>query len=116
MVISERPEGVSVEAREKWLLEQHLPKALPGSDAALCLSLDALQLPKESPAYVAPVPGAERRGLELYFLDRDPRDGWKALFGGLANAHASAGVGEIAFAGGGFIPTLPGTDRYVDEI
>lgn len=115
MVISERPEGVSAEAREKWLLEEQLPKALPGSDAALCLSLDPLQLPKESPAYVAPVPGAERRGLELYFLDRDPRESWQSLFGGLADAHAAAGMGEIAFAAG-FIPTLPGTDRYVDEV
>ncbi|MBJ20885.1 MAG: hypothetical protein GY910_20545 [bacterium] len=115
MVISERPEGVTAEAREKWFLEEHLPKTLPGSNAALCLSLDPLQLPEESPAYVAPVPGSERRGLELYFLDRDPREGWDALFGDFARTHAEAGMGEIAFAAG-FLPTLPGTDRYVDEL
>ncbi len=115
MVISERPEGVSAEARERWLLEEILPKALAGSDAALCLSLDPMQLPEESPAYVAPAPGSDRRGLELYFLDRDPSEGWGTLFAGLETAHADAGMGEIAFAAG-FLPTLPGTDRYVDEI
>jgi hypothetical protein len=28
---------------------------------------------------------------------------------------AAAGVGRVEFVGG-FIPTLPGTDRYVDEL
>jgi hypothetical protein len=115
MVISERPDGVSAEARERWLLEEYLPEALPGSDAALCLSLDPFQLPEESPAYVAPEPGSERRGLELYFLDRDPREHWDEFFGSLAERHSAAGMGEIAFAAG-FIPTLPGTDRYIDEV
>ena len=115
LVISERPEGVSAEDRERWLIEEHLPRTLPGSDAALCLSLDPLQLPAESPAYVAPAPGSERRALEIYFLDRDPRESWDALFGNLAQAHGAVGMGEIAFAAA-FIPTLPGTDRYVDEV
>ena len=115
MVISERPEGVSAEDRERWLLEEDLPNRLPGSDAAICISLDPFQLPKESPAYVAPAPGSDRRGLELYFLDRDPRDGWETLFGSYGEKHARAGMGEVAFAAG-FIPTLPGTDRYVDEV
>ncbi len=115
MIMSERSEGVSADTRERWLLETDLPKRLPGSDAALCLSLDPLQLPEESPAYVPPDPGSERRTLELFFLDRDPRESWDALFRDFGKAQADAGVGEVAFAAG-FIPTLPGTDRYVDEV
>ena len=38
MVLCERPEGVSAQERDRWLLEEHLPKALPGSAAPLCLS------------------------------------------------------------------------------
>ena len=34
MMLCERPEGVSAAARERWLLEDWLPKTLPGSDAA----------------------------------------------------------------------------------
>lgn len=115
MVISERPEGVSAEARERWLLEERLPQVLPGSDVALCLSLDPLQLPESSPAWTPPAPGAVRRHLELYFLDRTPEVGWAERFADLGEAHAAAGFGEVAFAAG-FLPTVPGTDRYVDEV
>lgn len=115
LLIHERPEGVSASEREKWLLEEDLPNRLAGSSAALCLSLDPLQLPEESPAYVPPAEGSDRRGLEIYFLDEDPRESWESLFAGYAKTHAEAGMGEVAFAGG-FIPTLPGTDRYVDEV
>jgi hypothetical protein len=115
MLISERPEGVTVADRDRWLLEEDLPKRMMGSDAALCLALDPFQLPEESPAYVAPAEGSDRRSLELYFLDRDPRESWDTLFADYAEIHAKAGMGEVAFAAS-FIPTLPGTDRYVDEV
>jgi hypothetical protein len=115
MVISERPVGVSAAERERWLLEEELPRTLPGSDAALCLSLDPKTLPKDSPVYAPPDAAADRRGLELYFLDREPQEGWSALFEGLGERHAAAGMGELAFVAG-FIPTVPGTDRYVDEL
>ena len=62
-----------------------------------------------------PDEGADRRSLELYFLDRDPRDGWAKRFAALGEQQAAAGLGEVAFAAG-FIPTIPGTDRYVDEL
>jgi hypothetical protein len=115
LVVSERPEGVSADERERWMLEEHLPAALPGSSAALCLSLDPLELPEESPAYVAPEPGSDRRGLEIYFLDGSPDLDWASGFAGLGDAQAQAGMGEVAFAAG-FLPTLPGSDRYVDEV
>lgn len=115
MLMSERPEGISAADRERWLLEEDLPQRMRHSEAALCLSLDPLQLPDDSPAYVAPAPGSDRRALELYFLDGDPQASWDGLFGDYAEQHAKAGMGEVSFAAG-FIPTLPGTDRYVDEV
>ena len=115
MVMSERPEGVTAEERERWLLEKHLPQVLPGSEIALCLSLDPLQLPEASPVYSPPPPGFDRRHLELYFLDRDPGQNWDSTFAGFGAAQSAAGMGEVGFASG-FIPTIPGTDRYVDEI
>jgi hypothetical protein len=115
MLICQRPEGVGRDERDRWLLESQLPKMLPGSDVALCLSLDPFQLPEESPAYVPTTEGSERRSLELYFLDRDPRESWDALFASFGAGQAEAGMGEVAFAAG-FIPTIPGTDRYADEV
>ena len=115
LVLSERPEDVSREAREAWLLGEHLPSALPGSSAALCLSLDLLQLPETSPAYVPPDEGADRRSLEIYFLDRTPDEVWADEFAGFGDAQEKAGFGRVSMAAG-FFPTVPGTDRYVDEV
>jgi hypothetical protein len=122
MVISERPEQTTRAERDAWLLEEYLPKRLPGSAAALCLSLDPLALPEASPVYVPPDPGADRRSLELFFFDSiegpagqtaDP--GWTQLVAPLGEAQASAGLGGVGFAAA-FVPTLPGTDRFVDEV
>lgn len=115
LVISERPEGVSAQERESWLLDERLPAILPGSDIALCLSLDPMTLPEASPAYQPPAPGADRRHLEIYFLDRTPDVGWEANFADLGEAHSAAGLGDVAFSAG-FLPTIPGTDRYTDEV
>lgn len=115
LVISQRPEGVTAEARERWLLDTYLPNALKNSSAALCLSLDPKVLPEESPAYVPPEEGSDRRGLEIFFLDEEPSAAWAQSFADLGRAHLDAGFGELAFVAG-FIPTVPGTDRYVDEV
>jgi hypothetical protein len=115
LVLSERPEEVTEEQRSEWLRDEYLPKVLPGSAAALCLHLQPLPLPKDSPVYYPPPEGFDRRSLEIYFLEQDPRTCWQDLFAGMGQAHESAGMGPLHFVGG-FIPTVPGTDRYVDEV
>lgn len=115
MVLSERPEGVAAEDRHRWMQRERLPTALPGSAAALCLSLTPLELPKASPAYRAPAPGFDRRHLDLYFLDESPASAWQSGFAELGANQVEAGMGDVLFAAG-FLPTVPGTDRYVDEV
>jgi len=115
LVLSERPEGVGREARERWLREEYLQQTLPGSSTALCLSLELLALPETSPVYVPPDEGADRRALEIFFLDRTPDAVWAEEFEGFGDAQQAAGMGTVSLAAG-FIPTLPGTDRYVDEV
>jgi hypothetical protein len=115
LVLSERPEGVGEAKRDAWLRDEYLPKALPGSAAALCLTLQPLPLPEESPVYYPPPEGFDRRSLEVYFLDEDPRACWQGLFADMGQAHEAAGMGPLHFVGG-FLPTVPGTDRYADEV
>ena len=115
LMLSERPEGVTREAREAWLVDEHLPSTLPGSSVGVCLSLDLLQLPESSPAYVPPDEGADRRGLEIYFLDETPDAVWQREFAGFGEAQERAGMGRVSMAAG-FLPTLPGTDRFVDQV
>jgi len=112
--ISQRPPGVSLEEREGWLLGSQLPGMLAGSGAALCLSLAPRGLPESSPVWTPPEEGADRRSLELFFLEGDPRREWGRL-AGFGAAQRDAGMGEVLFASP-FVPTIPGTDRYVDEL
>jgi hypothetical protein len=51
----------------------------------------------------------------LHFLDADPDEAWPASFGDHAARLEAAGVGRLVFAAP-FRPTVPGTDRYADEV
>jgi hypothetical protein len=80
----------------------------------LCLRPQAL--PDDAPAYV-PRPSAEehdRRYLLLSFLQAEPSAVWDR-FATLDRSLSAAGLGKIIYAAP-FIPTVPGTDRYVDEL
>jgi hypothetical protein len=102
-------------ALERWLREEQLPRALPGSPAAICLGLGPMPLSDEIPAYIPRPPGLERRTLLAVFLERDPRECWKDLFEPLARAVEATGLGKVTLAAP-FIPTIPGVDRYCDEL
>lgn len=51
----------------------------------------------------------------LWFLEQDPRVCWSECFTGLDSLMADRGLGSVELVAP-FIPTLPGTDRYVDEL
>jgi hypothetical protein len=59
--------------------------------------------------------GLDRRTLHLYFLDRSPEECWTGLFAPHGARLASLGLGEVTCAAP-FIPTVPGSDRYADEL
>jgi hypothetical protein len=115
MLMIDRAEGVSAEELEHWYREEHLPGVLPGSAAAMCITLDPIPLPDSAPSYVPRPEGLERRSLQLYFLDDAPATCWSELFASHGTRLASVGLGEVTYAAP-FIPTLPGSDRYVDEL
>ena len=115
MLMVDRSPDVSAEALDRWYREEHLPAALEGSDAAMCIALDPIPLPDDAPAYVERPSGLERRSLYLYFLGRPPTESWAALFASHGSRLSSLGLGEVTYAAP-FIPTLPGTDRYTNEL
>ena len=53
--------------------------------------------------------------LRCYFLDADPREVWDDVFAGLGAAVEAGGKGRAELVAP-FIPTVPGTDRYQDEL
>ncbi len=88
---------------------------LADSPAAMCLWLEPVPLPDDAPAYVERPTGIERRSLLLFFLEADPRSCWSELFADHDQLLRERGLGEVTYAAP-FVPTIPGTDRYADEI
>jgi hypothetical protein len=114
LVMLDRAPAAAAEL-DRWLRDEHLPRTLRGSPAALCLGLEPMPLPEDVPVYIPRPQGLERRALLLYFLESDPRACWKDLFEPLRPAVAATGLATLSLAAP-FIPTIPGSDRYADEL
>ncbi|HEY7136925.1 MAG TPA: hypothetical protein VIB48_17855 [Acidimicrobiia bacterium] len=108
-------EGVTRDRLWTWLREERIPAVLGGSRVAMCLAFAPMPLPEDKMSYVEDVPGLERRLTLLWLTEVDPREVWADRFASGGAAVAAAGLGRVELAAP-FIPTVPGTDRYVDEL
>ncbi|MGW0294570.1 hypothetical protein [Streptomyces tuirus] len=97
----------------QWLRTRHLPKRLAGSPAALVTLFRPTPLPGDRMTYVKQVEGVDTRLTLLWFLQTDPRECWEPYFTGLDTAVTESGLGRVELVAP-FIPTVPGTDTYVD--
>ncbi|MEV0260745.1 hypothetical protein AB0I49_05295 [Streptomyces sp. NPDC050617] len=98
------------------LVDDQLPKRLAGSPAAMATVFRPTPLPGDRMSYVKQVEGVDTRLTVLWFLERDPRDCWAGHFDSLGAETAAAGLGARVELVAPFIPTVPGTDRYVDQL
>ncbi|HJP66019.1 MAG TPA: hypothetical protein VKA30_06925 [Actinomycetota bacterium] len=98
-----------------WLGEEFLPPVLAGSAAAMGLQFTPVPIPDDAPADVPRVAEDERRILQLFFLDEDPATAWADRFASLGEGIEATGRAKLIWAGP-FIPTVPGTDRYTDQL
>ena len=105
---------------ETWLRDEHLPAVLPTLPAGVLtcftpvpFSQGRIEVPG-TPA-VAPPEGVGTQLCLLWFLDRDPYLCVPDAFTAHHDALAAKGLGTLRFSGA-FIPTVVGTDRYVDEL
>ncbi|MFD5265452.1 hypothetical protein [Streptomyces sp. NPDC058335] len=99
----------------EWLRTRHLPKRLTGSPAALVTVFRPTPLPGDRMTYVQQVEGVDTRLTLLWFLETDPGDCWGRHFTGLEEAVVKTGLGKVELLAP-FVPTVPGTDRYVDRL
>jgi len=97
-----------------WLTEEALPARMAGSEAAQTLLFAPYPLPEDKMAYVEDVPGLERRITLLTFTEEPPDECWET-FADFGATVAAAGRGKVQLSAP-FIPTLPGTDTYVDQL
>jgi hypothetical protein len=96
-----------------WVGSEHAPSLLAGP-VAMALAFQPQPLPGDKQPYMKDVEGVDDRITLLWFTEGDPRDAWDAFAG--AGAHvAKSGLGRVQLMAP-FLPTVPGTDRYVDEL
>jgi hypothetical protein len=101
--------------RDAWLVDEHVRPRLDADEASQCLAFAPVAWPGRSePSWFDYAATPQGGVVLLWFLERDPRTGWAETFGTHRDACESAG-GRVAFLGG-FVPTLPGTDTYLDEV
>lgn len=114
LLMIDRNEDVERDTFESAYRDWISPRMV-GTQAALCLGLEPEPLPENAPPYVYRAPGLERRSLQIFFLEDDPRAEWDALLAEQDAWLRAEGLGQVSYAAP-FIPTIPGTDRYTDEL
>lgn len=103
------------EAFDAWVSDELAP-AVQGDGSPVAMTLSFTGVPLQVDARdVARDDAGEGRFLHLQFLDADPLDCWHDSVGRVPDLVGGAGMGAVSWAGP-FIPTVPGTDRYTDQL
>jgi len=110
--VIDSPDAATCEQMLAWLLTERTPAA--GASAALGTIFQPMPLPADKQPYVKDVEGIDTRLTILWFTDDDPADVWSE-FSGVGDRVAATGLGRVELMAP-FIPTLPGTERYVDQL
>jgi len=87
------------------------------SKCAMSLCLKNLPLPNNAPSYIPRIPEAitAKRSLLLHFFEEDPIDCWQDFIDDFSAILADTECADIVLAAP-FLPTIPGTDIYVDQL
>lgn len=114
-VIEAKEHGAQDQLRD-WLVSEHIPAKLRGSPIAQCLMF----LEPSAPGTTLDRPGRDLSGSRpritlLWFLESEPQKNWSELLSKEEASIEAGGHGKLLLAAP-FIPTLPGTDFYVDEL
>jgi hypothetical protein len=107
--------GVTGAEVGSWLRERYLPTAMPGSPVATVLGFSPLPLLADAPGDVPRAETSDERTLALCFVDESPEKAWDDVFAPMGAALAEAGLGRVVWASA-FVSTVPGTDRYTDQL
>lgn len=100
----------------EWLRTRFIPEAIAESPALMCLVFRHADLPDiiKSPRLPLKYDEGDDGVVLLWFIEEDRRLCWESFVDHKDSVQRS-GLGEVKFVGP-FIPTVPGTNRYVDEL
>jgi hypothetical protein len=108
------PEGADRDELAAKLRDEILPGAISGTCASLVIGWEPLPLQVDVPG-VARSESLDRRLLLVWFLDEPPKDCFASTIGKAKVRIESEGHATVV-AAAPFIPTVPGTDKYTDEL
>jgi hypothetical protein len=118
--VLDAPDEQGFSPLSEWLRSDGVPTALTGSDAALCVAFSPVPfaqglIESDEPGSVPEPEGVGRQLCLLWFLDHQPEGGSSSLVAPLHDRLSAESRAELRFSGP-FVPTIPGTDRYVTEL
>ena len=111
----DRADGLSADEFTDWLRQEHFPGLLPGTDAGLVAGFTPLPLLIDAPGDVPKQETADNRTLLLWFLDGHPSSSWEPAVAESTKRLEASGKATVV-ASLPFIPTVPGTDLYADQL
>ncbi len=110
--VIDSPDAEHRERLIEWLHAERTPGA--GSPVAMATLFVPMPLPGDKQPYVKDVEGLDTRLTVLWFTEGDPLDAWDH-FATAGERVGAAGLGRVELIAP-FIPTIPGTDTYVDDL
>lgn len=113
--VIDAPSSAGRETLIDWLKAVRVPEALAGTDTMMCLYFQPTPLPPDKMPYVKDVEGVDNRLTLLWFTEGHPTASWGRIFARSGDLVAQSGLGRVELVAP-FIPTLPGTDTYIDEL
>jgi hypothetical protein len=98
-----------------WLRHEHLPRRAEHPAIGQSIAFVPRPYTIVLPDGLRQPDGLDTRTCVLTLLTRDPRDVWDELFAHQADEIAAGAQAALQLTAG-FIPTIPGTDHYTDQL
>jgi hypothetical protein len=108
-------EGTGNTALWDRLKDKHVPSVLEHSRVAMCIAFERLTMPPGLPPPYDSVSVPDDYLTLLWFVDEDPMLSWSITFADEPERIARGNLGTLGLLAP-FIPTVPGTDLYVDKL
>lgn len=118
--VIDAPDEAGLQDLQSWLADEHIPRFLTSSPAAVVTAFTPMpfsqgRVDQPGTPPVPPPSGVGRQLCLLWFLDRHPLECFPTSFIDHVAALEQSGKGELRFCGP-FVPTIVGTDCYVDDL
>ena len=114
--VGELADGVTHQEIEDWTRMTWAPSAMQQSwGPDLIVSSTPLPLLDDAPPDVPRTINAERRFLQLHFLDHDPQQAWAQGYANYGQQLNASGLAKHLWTAP-FMQTIVGTDTYTDQL